>query len=440
MKKRCEMLLAADWLLPQDPERRVIERGAVAVAQGRVVACGPAAEVEAVWEAVHRYDLGRSLLLPGLVNAHTHSPMTLLRGVADDLPLLQWLQTRIWPLEAQLTEELIHLGSLLACAEMIATGTTCFMDMYMHQRITARAVEQSGMRAVLAEGILNFPTMSYKNPREAFTLVEELLEQFAGHPRIRFGVAPHTVYTTTPEQLRRSHALARHYRAVWFTHCAETATETAQCLEQHGKRPLELLDELGLLGPGSTLVHMVDLTDADIARVAASGAHVVLAPRSNMKLASGIARGRDLCAAGVRPGLGTDGAASNNALNMFQEMASCALLHKAGSLDATALPAQAVLDMATVNAAVCLRQEELGSLQPGHPADCIALDLDRPNLCPLHNPVSQLVYAASGHEVRFVMVGGRVLYQDGKFQTLDYPGLLAELASVRDWVTRHLGS
>lgn len=433
MPDHCDILLTADFVLTQNQERDCIEHGGVAVSDGRVLALGSAADLRVRFQPAQTLDLGPSLLMPALVNAHTHSPMTLLRGVADDLPLLEWLTTRIWPLEARLTEELVRLGSLLACAEMLRTGTSCFMDMYFHQDVTASVVDQCGMRAVLAEGLIDFPTLSYQNTEQAFEIVEDLFERFADHERIRFGLAPHTVFTATEEQLGRSFALAEKYDAVWFTHCAETPRETQECLKKLGRRPVAFLDGMGLLSPRSVLVHAVDLTREEILRLAETGTKVVLAPKSNMKLASGVAKAGAMLDAGIRPGLGTDGAASNNTLNMFLEMNACALLHKVATLDPTLLHAPQVLDMATINSAACVGLPELGSLTPGGPADIIALDLQAPNMIPVHNPVSHLVYAANGSEVRLTMINGRVCYQDGRFPTLDYPALVREMESVLRW-------
>lgn len=438
MERQCDLLLQAEWVICQDRERTVIQNGAVIVQGKTILDVGPFMRLATSYEPKHTINLGKSLLMPGLINAHTHSPMTVFRGAADDMPLIQWLETHIWPLEAKLSEEIIHLGSLMACAEMLRTGTTCFLDMYFHQRHTARAVEQSGMRAVLAEGLLDFATLSYANAEEALVLIESLLEEYAEHERVRFAVAPHAVFSSHQENLVRSFELAGRYEALWFTHCAESAAVTAQAVEKYGLRPVEVLRELGLLSSRTGLVHMVDLTDEEIELVAASGAHVILCPISNMKLASGIARGADLAAAGVSLSLGTDGAASNNTLNMFREMRACALLHKVASMDPTALPAQQVLDMATVNGAACLGWQGLGSLAPGHPADCVALNLAEPNMQPLHSPLSQVVYAAGGHEVRLAMVGGRVLYQDGVYHSLDYEALVEEFTKVRLWAQKHL--
>lgn len=441
-KTNCETILQADWLLPQDHLHgrppRSIHKGAVAINQGRILAADTAHAVHAAYMANNTIDLGPALLMPGLVNAHTHSAMTLLRGVADDMPLLQWLTTRIWPLEGRLTKELIQLGSLLACAEMIRTGTTCFLDMYIHQRQTARAVEQSGMRAMLTEGLLAFPTLSYQNSEEAFALLDALLADFANHPRLSIALAAHTPHTATEEQIRRSHAMAQEHKTLWFTHCAESALETSECLDKLGKRPLAHLRDLGVLTPETALVHMVDVHDAERALVAEKGCKVIMCPRSNMKLASGIAGGQSFLQAGIAPALGTDGAASNNALNMFQEMAACALTGKVRELDATALPAGSVLDMATCNAADIFGISGLGTMKPGAPADIIALDVKAPNMQPLHDPVSQVVYAASGHEVRLTMVAGNILFKDGQYTQIDYSGLLDEMTAITTWARKNL--
>ncbi len=436
MRTPCDFLLTGELVLTQNNDRSILESGAVAVTDTRIMDVGSAAELTGKYAPEKILNLGSSLIMPGLINAHTHAAMTLLRGAADDLPLMEWLSTAIWPLEARMDKDLIRLGSQLACAEMLRTGTTCFLDMYIHQSVTAEVVEQCGIRAVLAEGILDFPTLSYKNTEEAFALIEGQLQQYAGHELVDFALAPHTVYTTCEEQLTRSFALAEKYDTFWFTHCAETPRETEDCLEKHGQRPVPFLDRLGLLSPRTVLIHTVDLTDQEIGLIAESGSKVVLVPKSNMKLASGIAKAGPMLRAGLLPGLGTDGAASNNTLNMFLEMSACALLHKVGAMDPTLLHAPQVLDMATLHNAACLGKPESGRLAPGAPADIIALDMSAPNMVPMHSPLSQVVYAASGNEVVLTMVNGKICYQEGCFTTLDYPVLLQEMKKVREWARK----
>jgi 5-methylthioadenosine/S-adenosylhomocysteine deaminase len=435
----CDLLLTARWLLTQDDARREIEHAALAVKDGLVAAVGPAVDLERDWRPAERLDLGHCLVMPGLVNGHTHAAMSIFRGMADDLPLMEWLTRHIWPVEKDLTPEIVHLGAMLACAEMIRTGTTCFADMYLIEAETAKAVDISGLRGLLAEGIFAFPSPAYTDLAAGYALIEELFERYRGHPRIRFAIAPHAVYTTTPEILAQAFALAEKHDVPFMLHLGETAQESRDCLEKTGHRPLAYLDGLGCLAARTVLFHAVDLHPEELERVAAAKAKIVHNPQSNMKLASGVAPVAAMLQAGVSVGLGTDGAASNNDLNMFSEMTSAALLAKVSGLDPTLLPARDVLDMATRGGAEAFAWPALGSLAPGQAADLIALDLAAPNLTPLYHPASHLVYAASGHEVRLTMVGGRVLYRDGGFTGFDYPALLAEIEKLRRWVAGRNG-
>ena len=432
----CDLLVTADFLLTQDNERRIIEDGAVAVTDGVIAALGRRVEL-AVRKPAKTLSLGHAVLMPGLMNAHTHVAMTFFRGLADDLPLMEWLTRHIFPREKHLTAEIVELGSLLGCAEMIRTGTTAFADMYLIEDAVTAAVDKSGLRCLAGEVIFAFPSPAYATAEEGLALVERQAGRWQGHPRIRTSVMPHAVYTTTPELLENCRDLARKLGLRLHIHLAETASETETCLSTHGKRPLEYCRERGLLGPDVTLAHAVDLTEEELDVLAASGAQVAHNPRSNMKLASGVARLPGMLARGMLPGLGTDGAASNNSLNMFGEMSACALLHKAQTREPTTLPAQTALDMATWGGAASMGWPELGRLVPGGPADMVALDLQAPNLQPLYNPTSHLVYAATGHETRLSMVAGNVLYHDGNWLSLDYPLLLKEAQKLKKWVLEH---
>lgn len=432
----CDTLLRAGHVLTQNAGREALTDAGIAMQSGTVLAVGPWAEVAAAHQAAEVMELPRCLVLPGLVNAHTHASMSIFRGVADDLPLMEWLTKHIWPREQKLTPEIIHLGALLACAEMIRTGTTCLCDMYLVEDETARAVDASGLRGVLGEGLFVFPSPAYDTVEQAFALVEAFAERWRGHPRVRLCMAPHAPYTTNPDILTRSHALAKRENAVWNIHLAESARETAEALEQLGKRPLAYLDGLGVVDEHTLLAHGVDLNDDELALLAERGASVVHCPQSNMKLASGIARTQAMLEAGVNIALGTDGAASNNGLNMFGEMKAAALLQKVATMDPTAISAGQALDMATLGGARALGWPELGRLEPGSAADLVALDLDAPNLTPMYNADSHAVYAATGHEAVMTMVAGKVLYRDGKYETLDYEALLKEAEAVADWVRK----
>lgn len=434
-EKHCDLIITAALLLTQDQNRAIFEDAAMAVKDGVIVALGPAKALQG-YEAGARIELGDALLMPGLVNGHTHVSMTFLRGLADDKPLMTWLNEHVFPREKNLTAEIVELGALIGCAEMTRSGTTAFSDMYLIEDAVAKAVDASGLRCQLGEGVFAFPSPSCERAEDAYALIREQAERYAPHPRLRVAVMPHTVYTTTRKILEECRDLARELGLPLYLHLAETEAETEACLTAHGKRPAAYCDELGLLGPSTTIAHGVHLNEGELDLMAASGTRIVHNPKSNMKLASGVAPVPGMLARGILPGLGTDGAASNNSLNMFSELSFCALLHKCHSKDPTVCPAQSVLDMATLGSANAIGWPELGSLAPGRPADAIALDLSSPNLIPMYFPASHLAYAASGHEVMFSMVAGDVLFHNGKYARLDYGGLLQEAGKLKQWVQK----
>lgn len=431
----CDLLVRAEIIVTQDSERTIIRDGGMAIAGGRISAVGPWCELEQNWNCGRLLDLGPAMVLPGLVNTHTHNAMTLFRGLADDLPLMEWLENHIFPVEQHHTPETVRLGARLACAEYIRTGTTCFNDMYYNADQVADAAREMGMRGLVSEAVIGFPTPAWKSPRECFEKTRRLAEYLRDDPLVGLTLSAHACYTTDPETMQESFALAEEYGCLWQMHLAETPVESSRCSSMYGKRPVPFARDIGILGPRTVIAHGVDLTDEDIAILAETGTGVVHNPESNMKLASGICRVPDLSGAGVCVSLGTDGAASNNNLNLFTEMTSAALLQKVARRDPTALPAPKVLDMATRNGACNLGlADEIGSLETGKSADFIALDLNHPSMLPLYNPVSQAVYAATGGEVRLTAVAGKVLFEDGRFTTVDYEGLLKEVAGYREWV------
>ncbi|MFW5735064.1 MAG: amidohydrolase family protein [Oceanidesulfovibrio sp.] len=433
----CDHILRAAWLITQDDDRSVLEDAGVAISCGRVAGVGP-------WQDISRSFSGDELLpdrellvMPGLINAHTHAPMTLFRGLADDLPLMDWLHAYIFPVEQAHSPDSVYHGALLACAEMTRFGVTTFCDMHFMAEHVWKAADHSGLRGLPGEAIFGFPNPSYAKFEEACSNIERLWLYWDSceSRRIKPILAPHSVYTTTPEMLQTTYEYAESFDTIWKIHLAETQAETAECLQKHGKRPLAYIDSLGCLGERTVIAHGVDLEPEEMERIAAAGAGVVHCPKSNMKLASGVAPMPAMRAHGVRTALGTDGAASNNTLGMFSEMRYAALLHKAHTMDATVMGAQSVLDMATREGARTLRMDEgLGTVTPGAPADLIALDLTRPNLRPCYNPVSHAVYAAEGGEVCLTMVDGEVLYKDGAFTRIDYPALLDSIRSLGGWV------
>lgn len=433
----CDTLLHAGVLLTQDDDRCVLENAALAIDGGRIVALGYSQDVAAAWQAREILDLSGMLVMPGLVNAHTHAAMTFLRGLADDMPLMDWLQQKIFPVEQGLTPDLVRLGSLLGFAEMLRTGTTSCVDMYIFEAAVMEAADQAGLRCLAGEGVFDFPSACCPDADAALACTREMAQRWAGHDRLHVAVMPHSVYTTTAAQLTACRELADELGLPLHIHLAETRQETALCLEQHGLRPVAHADRLGLLRPGTILAHVVDVDAGEIALLARRGVSVVHNPSSNMKLASGVAPVPAMLASGVRLALGSDGAASNNRLNMFTEMGRAALLHKAAG-DPETMPARTVLDMATRGGATATGSDG-GVLAVGRPADCIALDLSAPNMQPLFNAASHAVYAATGMEVALTMVAGEVLYREGRFSRFDYAALCAEVRGMRRFVLRRLG-
>ena len=430
-----ELLIHAQWVLPVDPRDQVLTDHALAIAEGRILGLMPSSEAVTAVQARQTLDLPGHVLIPGLVNAHTHSPMTLMRGLADDLPLMTWLNQHIWPAERRWVDpEFVAAGTRLAALEMLRSGTTCFNDMYFFPDLTASVAAESGMRALIGMIVLDFPTNFAEDADDYLSKGLQLHERFRNHVLIRTAFAPHSPYAVSDAPLARVQTLADELEVPIHIHLHETHDEIVQSLRDHGERPLARLERLGLLGPGLVAVHMTQLDDAEIERVAQAGAHVVHCPQSNLKLASGFCPVARLLAAGVNVALGTDGAASNNDLDMLGELRAAALLGKGVAGSASAVPARAALRMATINGARALgMDQEIGSLEPGKSADLVALDLRDPDTQPVYHPLSQLVYAASRSQVRHVWVAGRQLVRHGVALTLDRDAILAQ---ARDWGER----
>lgn len=430
MTNSCDYLLRADYVLTLNERRELIEKGAIAVAGSGIAAVGPRAEVESEWRGRSEIDLGESLLMPGLINAHTHSPMTFLRGLADDSPLLDWLRNTVFPIEARLNREIVELGALLGYAEMLATGTTACVDMYMFADAVFAAARQAGIRCLGGEAVFSFPSAACAGPDEALDVTRDLADKYAGDPLISVAVNPHSVYTADARVLRASADLARERELPLHIHLAETKDETRLCVERNGARPVAWAAEQGVFETRALAAHLVDIDATEAAFLASRGAVAIHNPGSNMKLASGVAPVPALLDAGVAVALGTDGPASNNTLNMFAEMNRAALLHKLASGKAETLPAAKVIELATLGGARALGDPSLGSLETGKTADIIAIALDKPNTRPFYQAESQLVYAASGHECRLTMVGGEIRYRDGEY-AFDYEGLIKEIDRLR---------
>ncbi len=429
-----DTLVHARWIAPVEPDDRVLEDHAVAIRGGRIEAVLPSAEADSRFSAEQTLHLGEHLLIPGLINAHTHAAMSLMRGLADDLPLMTWLQEHIWPAEQQhVSAAFVRDGTLLACAEMIRSGTTCFNDMYFFPEEAARAADQAGIRAVLGLIVIDFPSAWAQSADDYLHKGLALHDALRGHDRLHTAFAPHAPYSVTDAPLQRIVTLAEELDLPVHMHVHETATEVARAVQEGGRRPIERLDELGLLGPRLLAVHMTQLTEAEVAHCAERGVNVVHCPESNLKLASGFCRAAHLREAGLTVALGTDGAASNNDLDMLGEMRTAALLGKGVAEDASALPAHAVLRMATLDGARALGLDELtGSLLPGKAADMAAIRLDPVETEPVYHPLSQLVYAAGREQVTDVWVAGRQLMRNRELTTLDSADLLARAQRWRE--------
>lgn len=433
-----DLVIHAPWVLPVDAQDSVLAGHAVVIAGGRIKALLPSLEARRRYPTARELDLPEHLLIPGFVNAHTHSAMTLLRGLADDLPLMTWLQDYIWPAEQRwVSPEMILAGSRLAALEMLKSGTVCFNDMYYFPEVTAHAMAEAGMRAVVGMILLDVPTVYADGPDQYLRQGLALHDHYRGHPLIHTAFAPHAPYTVSDASLTRVRTLADELEVPIHIHLHETADEIDQSLRDHGTRPLRRLQRLDLLGPNLVAVHMTHVEEEEVDLLAATGTHVIHCPASQLKLASGFCPVARLREAGVSVALGTDGAASNNELDMLGEMRLAALLAKGVARSAAALPAPCALRMATLEGARALGlEEETGSLEIGKSADLVAIDLGHPNTQPIHNPLSQLVYAANHSQVRHVWVAGRQLLRDGQPTTLNAEEILAE---ARAWRTRIAG-
>jgi 5-methylthioadenosine/S-adenosylhomocysteine deaminase len=430
-----DTLIHARWIVPVEPDNRLYQRHSLAVDEGRVLGILPTDQARLTYTAAVEHDLDQHLLIPGLVNAHTHTAMSLLRGLADDLPLNEWLNNHIWPAESRwVNEEFVHDGCRLAMAEMLRGGTTCFNDMYFFPDVAARAASHCGMRACVGLIVIDFPTVWAQDADEYISRGLAVHDHYRGNPLIRTAFAPHAPYTVSDGPLERVRMLADELDIGIHMHVHETVEEIRTAVELTGARPLARLQELGLVSPALMAVHMTQLTPEEIDGYAGSGGHIVHCPESNMKLASGFCPVAELAGAGVNIALGTDGPASNNDLDMIGEMRAAALLGKLVSGDASALPAHEVLRMATLNGALALGLgEQTGSLTPGKWADMTAIRFDTIETQPLYDPVSQLVYACGRDQVTDVWVAGQHLLKERQLTTLDVHEILHR---ARDWQAR----
>ncbi|SCY41908.1 5-methylthioadenosine/S-adenosylhomocysteine deaminase [Nitrosospira sp. Nl5] len=431
---KVDTLLEARWIIPVEPARAVLHDHAIVIDQGLIKAILPTADAQLQFAPDERIALGNHALIPGLVNLHIHAAMSLMRGMADDLPLMEWLNKYIWPAETRHVDAgFVFDGTRLACAEMLRGGITCFNDMYFFPEASIQAVLNSGMRAAVGMIIIDFPTAYASDADDYLAKGLALRDDYNHHPLLSFCFAPHAPYTVSDKIFSSVLTFAEQLDLPIHIHLHETDDEIRNSLKANGMRPIERLHKLGLLGPNLIAVHMVHLTGDEIGLVAQQGCTVAHCPSSNLKLASGHAPIAALLSKGVNVGLGTDGAASNNRLDMFEEMRFAALLAKGQSGRADVLPASQALQMATLNGARALGMEALiGSLVAGKAADITAVDFSSLELAPCYDPISHLVYAAGREHVSHVWVNGKILLSDGELTTLNEQELLVRTEFWRE--------
>jgi 5-methylthioadenosine/S-adenosylhomocysteine deaminase len=434
---QADILVYNGTILTMDDQNKIIPDGLLAVSGNTIhhIGRGEKGSVSAEKEL----DAEGGLILPGLINSHTHAAMTLFRGLADDLPLMDWLNNYIFPVEGKMDDDFVRVGTLLACAEMIMSGTTTFCDMYLFEEEVARAAKEAGMRCLVGEVLYDFPSPNYGRVENGFIYTEALIERWKEDSLINIAVEPHSTFTCGVELLVKANDLALRKGVPLIIHLAETRQELEEIDKRFGKRPAQHLKDLGLLGPHLIADHCVHVSKSEIELIADHKVSVVHDPESNMKLASGIAPVPEMIARGITVGLGTDGCASNNNLDLFGEMDMAAKLHKASKLDPTVMDAQTLIRMATIDGARALGLGKItGSLEVGKRADLIVIDINKPHLIPMYNPYSHIVYAASGHDVIHSIIDGRIVMEDRRLLTLDVEDIIGrskeKSKKVREWV------
>lgn len=430
-----DLIVSAGKVVTMDAQKRIIDNGAVAIAKGRIVAVGTKAEIDKAYSAPKRIDRPDALLTPGLVNAHTHAPMSLLRGIADDLDLEDWLRRYIFPAEAKnVNEAFVRAGTRLAVLEMMLGGTTTYADMYYFEHAMAEETKKAGMRAVLGQTVIGFPAPDYKTPAETLAATEKFILAWRNDPLITPAVAPHAAYTNSEETLKAARALANKYNVPLLIHVSETSQENTESGIKHQRlSPTMYLDSIGALDGRTVMAHMVWAGLNDLQFVRTRNAGVVHCPSSNAKLASGIANVPGMLSMGLRLGLGTDGpAGSNNDFNLFEEMDLASKLAKVNLRDPKALPAKVMFEMATMGGARALGMEkEIGSLEAGKKADLITISLTAPNAVPAHDPYSMLVFSLKACDVQDVVIEGRLTVENKRPLTLNPAEVIKEAAAIR---------
>src|SRR3954468_16227048 len=435
-RQAVSLILTGGTVVTMDASGRVLSPGAVAVDGRNIAAVDTPAAIAARFSSQTTIDASGQVVMPGLINTHTHAPMVLYRGLADDLALMDWLQKYIFPAEAKtVTPEFVRAGTRLAALEMIESGTTTYADMYYFEEEIARTTRAAGLRGMLGETIIQFPVPDAKTPAEGLARTERFAREFAGDDLITPAVAPHAMYTLEPDTLEACRDLADRLHIPVIIHLAETKDELKTAEEKYHATPTAFLDSLNFWGPRTLAAHGVHLSSDDIAILARRHVGVSHNPESNMKLASGIAPVEAMRKAGIAVGLGTDGAASNNDLDMFEAMRQAAFLHKLVNSDPRAIPAPVALEMATIDGARAMGMEKsIGSLEPGKRADLLIVSMSSARQTPMYDPVSHLVYVTHGDDVRTTIVNGMVLMRDRKVLTLDRAAVLAEARAIADKV------
>jgi 5-methylthioadenosine/S-adenosylhomocysteine deaminase len=441
-KQPADLLVTNGIVVTMDGPRSIIHNGAVAISGDTIVAVGPRAELESAYQPATTIDAKGALILPGFINGHTHVPMTLFRGIHDDVTLNDWLYKYIFPAEAKnVNEEFVRWGTRLAAAEQIRSGVTTYADMYYFEDAVAEETKAAGMRGVLGETFIDFPAPDNKTQAAMLDYTEKFLKKWQGDSLIHAAPAPHSIYTCSKKTLQDSAALARKYHAPILIHVSEMKKEWDDSLKTNGMSPVQYLEKVGVLGPDVVAAHCIFVDEADRKLLAQRGVGCVHNPSSNMMIASGVSPVPEMRAAGVAVGLGTDGpAGSNNDLNLMEEIDLAAKLAKISKMDPLALNAKAVVEMATIDGARALHMEkEIGSLEKGKKADLVLISLDEPNAVPMYDVYAQIAYALKGSDVETVIIGGRVVMRDHKLLTVDEEAAIAKAREYKQKIANSLG-
>ena len=442
MPKTVDILITGGTILTLDEQDSKLNPGALAIDKDSIVAVGGKEAILASFQGKERIDVPGSIIMPGLVNAHTHAAMTCFRGIADDMELMGWLNEYIFPAEARnVNPELAYWGSTLACAEMIKSGTTTFSDMYIFEQETARAAKQAGMRCLVGEVLFDFPSPNFKTPEKGLAYSETLIRTWADDPLVHIMVEPHSLYTCSPDLLKASKVLADRYHVPLATHLLENSAEAKQLEDKFQRRATQFLMEGGFLDERFIAFHCVAMDEEDMRIFADHGCRVVHNPESNMKLASGVACVSAMQRQGIVVGLGTDGCASNNNLDMFQEMDTAAKLGKAALLDPTVMAARTVLRMGTCDGAKVLGLDALvGTLEAGKKADICIIGMNKPHLTPMYDEYSHLVYTVGGADVETVLINGKLVMKNRRLLTIDEEEAMRRVRAIALKVKKSLGS